>query len=78
MVKSNTPKRIYDYIVDYTTKHLYPPTIKDIQEHTGIKSSSAVKYQLDKLCTLGVIEQEIGQARAIKLIGYKLIKENRG
>lgn len=75
IIRENTPERVYNFIVDYTIKHLYPPSIIEIQENTGIKSSSAVTYNLQKLANMGYIELGSKQARTIKLVGYELVKK---
>lgn len=68
-------KRIYDFIVQYTTEHLYSPSVQDICEGVGYKSKSTVFEHLRKLEDMGMISfGGISQPRCIKLIGYKLVK----
>ena len=38
----STTDQIYQYIVSYTKKNLYPPSIREIATFTGLKSSSSV------------------------------------
>lgn len=75
MVKRDSTKEMYDFIVEYVKEHLYAPSVKEIQEYIGFKSLSAVKYQIDKLVKLGYIEQNEGQPRTIKVLGYELVKK---
>lgn len=70
-------EKIYDFIVQYTTEHLYSPSVQDICDGTGYKSKSSVFEHLRKLEDIGVISLgEFSQPRCIKLIGYKLVKDD--
>lgn len=62
-------RQIYFYIVDFLNEHEYPPTIREIKEHVGIKSTSTVEYHLKKLKESGLISQEEGKARSITVTG---------
>ncbi len=73
---TETQQKIYDFIVTYTTEHLYSPSVNDICEGTGLKSKSTVWSHLAKIEKAGFIElPEFSTPRAIHLIGYKLVKE---
>ena len=65
-----TRKRLFDAIVSYIKKHDYPPTVRELCEMTGIKSTNTVHYQLKKLMDEGVIETDhgLGSARAIRVV----------
>lgn len=68
-----TMQRVYSCIVDYTLENLYPPSIPEIKELTGIKSTSTIQTNLIRL----EIEEKVKLAngnRCISLCGYKLIK----
>lgn len=66
----------YDFIVDYTTDNLYPPTLEEIGEAVG-RSRWAVSSHLKRMDKLGVIEIPFHMAsRSIRLVGYKLVKEH--
>lgn len=68
-------KKVYDFIVDYTRRHLYAPSIRDICKGCGYSSTSTVNAHLYKLQHKGLIKLgENGQPRCIKLVGFKLIK----
>ena len=75
--KGSITEKIYNFIIRYEQDKLYPPSISEIAEHTGLKSSSSVYNHLKKLESLKLIECETNCSRAIKLIGYKLIKNNQ-
>lgn len=70
---SDTKDRIYNFIVSYTSKHLYPPTIREIADAVGLKSTSSVRPHLENLALKGliIIDKEYS-SRAIKLTGYEL------
>ena len=50
-----TPKqqRIYDFIRTFTRQMGYPPTVREIGQHVGVRSPSTVKYHLDHLRQAG-------------------------
>ena len=64
---------IYDAIVNYTVENLYPPSIPEIKELTGINSTSTIQMRLLNLELEGKITLGSGN-RSIKLNGYKLVK----
>lgn len=69
---------VYRYILQYTQANLYPPTIREICAGTGIKSTSMVPRYLVTLAQLGLIDNGgESKPRAIKLKGYKLVKESK-
>lgn len=70
---SDTKDRIYNFIVSFTCEHLYPPTIREIADAVGLKSTSSVRPHLEHLASKGliIIDKEYS-SRAIKLTGYKL------
>lgn len=68
-----TMQRVYNCIVDYTLENLYPPSIPEIKELTGIKSTSTIQTNLSRLEIEGKVKLGSGN-RCISLCGYKLIK----
>ena len=68
-------EKVYKYIVDYMTENQYAPSIREICKGVGLKSTSSVHMYLMSLKKAGLIDFSFDQARTIKLIGYKLIKE---
>lgn len=68
-----TMDMIYDAIVNYTIENLYPPSIPEIKEITGINSTSTIQMRLLNLELEGKITLGSG-SRSIKLNGYKLVK----
>lgn len=65
-----TPKQqiIYDFIREYSRTCGYPPSVREIADHIGVKSPSTVKFHLDKLRSAGVLHWEDGKTRSITLL----------
>lgn len=72
-----TREDIMDAIVGYIELHHYPPTVREIGEMVGLKSTSSVQSHLERLIDEGKIESDAGfnSPRAIRVPGYKFVKE---
>jgi len=71
--KSNlneTLEIIYSFIVSYVKKEGYPPSVREICQGVGIKSTSTVHAHLHRLVEMDKIEYTPGKRRAIQ------VKEN--
>lgn len=64
-------ERICQFITDYTSKHSYAPTIREIGAAVGLKSSSSVHSHLTQLEIERRIEAKPYCPRAIRIIGSK-------
>ena len=66
-----TPKqqRIYDFIRDFSRENGYPPTVREIGEHLGLKSPSTVKFHLDNLREAGRTKLHLKQ---LPLLGLSM------
>lgn len=63
-------------IIEYIEKYGYPPTVRDIGEMTGIKSTSNVKHHLDQMIADGILEtSHESSPRAIRVPGYRFVRE---
>ena len=64
-----TPKQqqIYQFIRASTQANGYPPTLREIGQQVGVRSPSTVKYHLDNLRTLGLLQWDGGKTRSITL-----------
>ena len=69
-------EKILDFIIDYIQLHGYPPTIREIGEGVGLRSSSSVHRHLTKMIEIGMIESDtgLGFPRAIRVPGWKFCK----
>ncbi len=76
---SNLPSRqqeIYDFIVDFTDLHGYPPSVREIASAVNLKSPSTVYFHMQKLREAGLITSEEGKPRAMKVIEGKHERKN--
>ena len=66
-MKALTPKQqqVYDYILDFTARNGYPPSVREIGEHVGLKSPSTVHFHLKGLESAGLIARTEGKTRSI-------------
>ena len=48
-------RQIYDYIISFQRDHGYPPSVREIGEHVGLKSPSTVHFHLKGLEAAGLI-----------------------
>ena len=64
---STMQQRIYDYIASCIQEQGYPPSVREIGEAVGLKSSSTVHFHLKHLEEAGYIEKGAGKGRAITL-----------
>ncbi len=60
-------KKILAFLQEYQARHQYPPSIREIGEHTGISSTSVVNYYLDQLEKMGLIERDRRISRGVRL-----------
>lgn len=72
-----TREVIYKAIVSYIERHGYPPTNREIGEMVGLKSTNTVYYHLLVMKESGMVETDegFGASRAIRVPGYKFVKE---
>jgi len=59
-------KQILEYIVATTRQRGYPPTVREIGDAVGLRSSSTVHFHLNVLQKLGLIERDGSLTRAIR------------
>lgn len=73
---TNAQKTILQAIKQYIWVHGYPPTVREIGDAVGLKSSSSVTHHLCKMLEEGVIETDHpGAPRAIRVPGYEFREE---
>ena len=70
-VKALSPKQqqIYEFIISFQSEHGYPPSVREIGEHVGLKSPSTVHFHLKGLESAGLITKAEGKTRAITVVG---------
>ena len=62
-------QKVYDYIVKAVKVNGFAPSVRDIMNDLGYKSTSTVHMYLNRLDMLGYIRKEDGKSRAISLVG---------
>lgn len=64
-----TPKQaeIYDFILQFTKEHGYPPSVREISAAMHLKSPSTAHFHMKKLEAEGYIQKADGKTRAITL-----------
>lgn len=61
-------RRILECIVEHTRRHGYPPTVREIGEAVGLRSSSSVHLHLRKLENKGLIRRDAALTRAVRVV----------
>lgn len=69
-------KKILEAIVEYIRKHGYPPSVREIGDAVGLKSTSSVQSHLKRMKEEGTLETDAGfsSPRAIRVPGYTFVK----
>lgn len=72
----NKREEILQAIIGYIQNHGYPPSVREIGEMVGLKSTSTVHAHLTRMFEEGLIEtdSEYGTPRAIRVPGYAFVK----
>jgi repressor LexA len=68
-------QRVLNFIQSYLEQSGYPPTVREIGDAVGIKSTSLVTYYLDRLEEKGHITRDRSISRGIRLTGETLNPE---
>jgi repressor LexA len=64
--------RILDYMVSYLRTNTYQPSIREIGERFGIKSTKTVSEHLQALADKGFLERDPSRSRGVKILGMDL------
>ena len=73
--KIELQQKVYEFLIEYITKNGFPPSLREIRDGMELKSTSSAYDCLCMLQERGKIEVKYDTARAIKLVGYKFVKE---
>lgn len=68
-------RQILDYMVVYLRTNTYQPSIREIGEQFGIKSTKTVSEHLQALANKGFLERDPSRSRGVRLIGVDLNAE---
>ena len=69
---SDLERKILDYMVDYLRSNTYQPSIREIGERFGIKSTKTVSEHLQALADKGFLERDPSRSRGVKILGMDL------
>jgi len=78
-MKELTPKQrqVYDFIVEFTSEHGYPPSIREICASVNLKSPSSVHAHIKSLQNSGYIQKSNRKTRALSVSPSLLTRENK-
>ena len=68
-MQTKRQQEIYDFVVRYSRRHGYPPTVREIGAEVGLASPSTVHGHLGKLEQAGYLRRDPTKPRAIELVG---------
>ncbi len=64
--------KILDFMVQYLRANTYQPSIREIGERFGIKSTKTVSEHLQSLADKGCLERDPSRSRGVKILGVDL------
>lgn len=65
-------RKILDFMVRYLRANTYQPSIREIGERFGIKSTKTVSEHLQALAEKGFLERDASRSRGVKILGVDL------
>lgn len=65
-------RKILDFMVQYLRTNTYQPSIREIGERFGIKSTKTVSEHLQALAEKGWLERDPSRSRGVKILGVDL------
>ncbi len=65
-------RKILDFMVSYLRENTYQPSIREIGERFGIKSTKTVSEHLQALAEKGFLERDPSRSRGVKILGVDL------
>jgi repressor LexA len=74
-ILSDLERKILDYMVQYLRTHTYQPSIREIGEEFGIKSTKTVSEHLGALAEKGYLERNPSRSRGVRILDVDLHPE---
>jgi len=62
-------RQVLSFLIRFLNKRGYPPTVREIARHLGLKGPKSPKKRLDALVEKGYIRRRSGKSRAIEVMG---------
>lgn len=69
---NDVERKILDYMVRYLRTRTYQPSIREIGEEFGIKSTKTVSEHLKALAEKGYLERDPSRSRGVRILGVDL------
>ncbi len=60
--------KVLNFLIEYISINQFPPSVREIQAKVGIKSTSTVNSDLNKLNNLGYIKKNNQMSRSIEIL----------
>lgn len=70
-------QEIWQFLVEYTDGHGYPPTVREIGEAVGLASPSTVHAHLANLERAGLLKRDPSKPRALDLVGHRRVEASQ-
>lgn len=70
-------QQIYEFIQTFSEQYGYPPSVREIGDHLGLKSPSTVHFHLKGLRSAGIISQTEGKTRSITVRSHALSRRGK-
>lgn len=64
---SNKQQEILSFLTQFTAEHGYAPSVREICQAVGLKSTASVHYHMAELSRQGLIAQDSGKRRAVSV-----------
>ncbi|MBR6336234.1 MAG: transcriptional repressor LexA [Ruminococcus sp.] len=64
-------RKVFEFIKNYVDENNFAPTVREIQEEFGLKSTSTAHRYIITLSQKGLLERENNCNRAIRIAGYQ-------
>ena len=62
-------KELFDFIRSFSQEKGFPPTVREIQSHFGIRSTASVAYYLKQLEEENLIHRSKQKKRCLEIVG---------
>lgn len=70
-------EKVYNAVVTYIQEHQYPPSVRELCDMTGLRSTSTIHSHIQRLIREGRLETDNECApRALRVSGYKFVKDD--
>lgn len=61
-------QQMFDFIIEHMREHGYPPTLREMGDHMGIRSTNGVAEHLERIERKGYIKRERLRSRGITVL----------